>query len=483
MEYQLITPGTTTDAQCQVIGVFSDQLEQCEFFDLLSANGFKGDLNKSLFIPNSTDHQQNSTLIIGCGKQDEFDKQAFLKVIKHAFDKLKETTVMSCGWQLCHLPIQHTDTAWCLQQTVLRCADKQYRFDQFKSKTDDTNQLEQLFITVDSITDAHQAVIDQAHAASSGMNLYKDLANTPANVCTPTYLANTAKDLAKTYHPFKLTVLEEADMEKLGMGSMLSVSQGSLEPAKLITLEYLGAKDKSEKPYVFIGKGVTFDSGGISLKPPAGMDEMKYDMCGAATVLGLMKAVAHMQLPLNIIGIVAASENLPGHKATKPGDIVTSMSGQTIEILNTDAEGRLLLCDALTYAEKFKPQAVVDIATLTGAMIVALGHHITGVMGNNDELADQLITAGEKSHDRIWQLPLGEEYDCTLQSNFADMANIGNDRSAMSIVAGCFLGRFAKQFAWAHLDNAGTAWVSGKNKGATGRPIPALLQFLIDRSQ
>jgi leucyl aminopeptidase len=306
------------------------------------------------------------------------------------------------------------------------------------------------------------------------------MGNLPGNVCTPAYLAQQAVALGKAHKSIKTSVLEEKDMQKLGMGSLLSVSRGSAEPAKLITMEYHGT-DKKQKPIVLVGKGVTFDSGGISLKPGAEMDEMKYDMCGAASVLGTMQAIAEMGLKLNVVGIIPSTENLPSSTATKPGDIVTSMSGQTIEILNTDAEGRLILCDALTYAARFEPDTVIDIATLTGACVIALGHVASGLFSNQDQLAHELLAAGEQTQDRAWHMPLWEEYQPLLDSNFADMQNIGG-RAGGSITAACFLSRFTKEYRWAHLDIAGTAWKSGKDKGATGRPVPLLAQYLINRA-
>ena len=312
------------------------------------------------------------------------------------------------------------------------------------------------------------------------MKLAKDLGNLPGNVCTPTYLADQARALAKE-HSLSVQVLERQDMEKLGMGSFLSVAKGSDEPPKFIILQHKGGS-KKDKPVVLVGKGITFDSGGISLKPGADMDEMKYDMSGAASVLGALKAAAMLSLPLNVVGLIPTCENLPSGRANKPGDIVTSMSGQTIEILNTDAEGRLILCDALTYAERYEPAAVVDIATLTGACVIALGHVATGVMANNDALARELIHAGETAYDRCWQLPLWDDYQEQLKSNFADMANIGG-RPAGTITAACFLSRFTKKYDWAHLDIAGTAWKSGKDKGSTGRPVPLLVHFLATRAE
>ncbi len=311
------------------------------------------------------------------------------------------------------------------------------------------------------------------------MNYTKDLANLPGNICTPTYLADKAKELAKTSKKLTCKVLSEAEMEKLGMGSLLSVSKGSREEAKLITLNYKGG-EKSAKPYVFVGKGLTFDAGGISLKPAAQMDEMKYDMCGGASVFGLIHAIAALELPINVVGIVPSSENLPDGQANKPGDIVTSMAGKTIEILNTDAEGRLILCDALCYADKFKPEIVVDIATLTGACIIALGNVAQAVLGNDQDLIDDLIDSGSKACDPAWQLPLWDEYQEQLKSNFADMANIGG-KGAGTVTAACFLSRYTEDYKWAHLDIAGTAWKSGNEKGATGRPVPMLVNYLLSK--
>jgi leucyl aminopeptidase len=311
------------------------------------------------------------------------------------------------------------------------------------------------------------------------MNLAKDLGNLPGNVCTPSYLADEARRLAKRWK-LGVQVLERKDMEKLGMGTLLSVARGSHQPPKFIVMRHDGAGRKS-KPVVLVGKGITFDTGGISIKPAPEMDEMKFDMCGAASVFGTLRAVAEMKLPLNVIGIVPATENMPGGSATKPGDIVTSMSGQTVEILNTDAEGRLILCDALTYAERFEPAAVVDIATLTGACVIALGHVASGLYASKDDLAEELLESGTDAWDRAWRMPLWDDYQEQLKSNFADMANIGG-RPAGSVTAACFLARFAGKYDWAHLDIAGTAWVSGKNKGATGRPVPLLTSFLMKRA-
>jgi leucyl aminopeptidase len=329
----------------------------------------------------------------------------------------------------------------------------------------------------------------QSSALANGIALTKRLADLPANICTPTYLANAAKKIAKEFNSSSnkvtIEILDRKQCQALKMGSFLSVTNGSDEPPKFIVLKHLGGKSK-DAPIVLVGKGITFDSGGISLKPGLGMDEMKYDMGGAASVLGTMRAIAELKLKLNVIAVIPSCENMPNGRATKPGDIVTSMSGQTIEVLNTDAEGRLILCDALTYTERFKPAAVVDIATLTGAVITALGHHNSGLFtrhdAEHDKLANELLAAGIETGDTAWRMPIGEAYQEQLKSNFADVANIGGP-PAGSITAACFLERFTKKYTWAHLDIAGTAWKSGAAKGATGRPVALLTTFLINRAK
>jgi leucyl aminopeptidase len=325
-------------------------------------------------------------------------------------------------------------------------------------------------------SNALQKALGRAQAIANGVGLARECANRPGNVCTPTYLAEQAKALAKEFG-LKLEVLERKDVEKLGMGAFVAVAKGSEEPLKFIVLRYEGG-GKSQAPVVLVGKGITFDTGGISIKPSAEMDEMKYDMGGAASVLGTFRAVAEIKPKLNLVGLIPACENMPSGKATKPGDVVTSLSGQTIEILNTDAEGRLILCDALTYAERFKPSAVVDIATLTGACVIALGHHNSGLFTPDDGLATELSDAGRKALDPVWRMPLDEEYDEVLKSNFADMANVG-PRAGGAITAAMFLKRFTSKYRWAHLDIAGTGWKSGAAKGSTGRPVPLLTHFVL----
>jgi len=385
---------------------------------------------------------------------------------------------------LTEIPGKRTDISWKIQHSIEAIDEALYSFTQLKSEKPETRRPLRKFIF--SVNGRGQLMLGeqavrQGMAISAGIHLAKDLGNLPGNICTPAYLATQAEVLAKQHPMIKTTVLEENDMEQLSMGSLLSVSRGSREPGKLITIEYR-AGDKKQAPIVFVGKGVTFDSGGISLKPGASMDEMKFDMCGAASVIGAINACAELQLPVNIIGIIPTVENMPDGLATRPGDIVKSMSGQTIEILNTDAEGRLILCDALTYAEKFEPDVVIDIATLTGACVVALGEHPAGLLSNHSPLANDLLSAGQTSGDRCWQLPLWDDYQEQLDSNFADIANIGG-KSAGTITAACFLSRFTKKYHWAHLDIAGVAWKSGKEKGATGRPVGLLTQYVLDRLQ
>ncbi|HDZ55970.1 MAG TPA: leucyl aminopeptidase [Pseudomonas xinjiangensis] len=421
-------------------------------------------------------------LLIGSGKDEDLGDRQFRKVVQKVTAVLKDGGATDALLTLAALPVKGRDVYSRTRLLVETVRENLYQFDQFKSKKAPSPRVRKCLLWTPEKADADQLTrgIAQGQAISDGTALTRTLGNLPGNVCTPTYLAKEAKALAKQHKELEVEVLEEKDMKALGMGSLLSVSAGSAEPAKLIRFSYQGGKGK-DKPHVLVGKGITFDTGGISLKPGGGMDEMKYDMCGAASVFGVIKAVVTMQLPINLVCLIAAAENMPSGTATKPGDIVTSMSGQTIEILNTDAEGRLVLCDALSYAERFNPASVVDIATLTGACVVALGAHTTGLLGNNDELIQQLLAAGTKADDRAWQLPLFDEYQEQLDSPFADIANIGGPKAG-TITAACFLSRFTKSYPWAHLDIAGTAWTSGgKEKGATGRPVPLLTQYLLDR--
>ena len=419
-------------------------------------------------------------VLISTGSDEELSPRQFSKLAAKVAGFAKGNGIKSAAVCLDGVEVSGRDDAWCAARLAQAIAESTYVFDQCKSTKANRAKLAKVdFKTSAGTAERLTASLQQGQAIASGVSLTKELGDLPANICTPTYLANTAKKLARGNSKMSVKVLTEAQMKELKMGSLLSVTAGTETPAKMIVVEYKGGKT-ADKPYVLVGKGVTFDSGGISLKPGGGMDEMKYDMCGAASVLGTLNAVRDLQLPINLVGIIPAVENMPSGKATKPGDIVTSMSGQTIEVLNTDAEGRLILCDALTYAERYKPTAVVDIATLTGACIVALGSHNSGLFSNDDYLANALFAAGETSGDTAWRLPIGDDYDRQLKSNFADMANIGG-KGAGSITAACFLARFTKKYPWAHLDIAGTAWNSGGNKGATGRPVGLLVEYLKSR--
>ena len=422
----------------------------------------------------------NRVMLLGLGPQKDFGSKNFAEAVAKAAGMLQQANLGDAA-----LAMPGAEPPYALvRAAVTACAQVLYRFDQCKSDPDTVKRpLRRLAFIAAQRSDIKpiQKAIAQGQAIGNGMQLAKDLANLPGNICTPTYLAEQARKLGRGNRKLKVSVLEEKDMQKLGMGALLSVSRGSRQPAKLIVMEYKGGKPGA-KPVALVGKGLTFDAGGISIKPAANMDEMKYDMCGAASVFGTLAACAEMELPLNVVGVVPSSENLPDGDANKPGDIVTSMSGQTIEVLNTDAEGRLILCDALTYTERFKPAAVIDIATLTGACIIALGHEASGLLANDDRLAEELLSAGEAVRDRAWRLPIWDEYQSQLDSNFADMANIGG-RAAGTITAACFLSRYTKAFKWAHLDIAGTAWVSGADKGATARPVPLLTEFLLKRSK
>tara|TARA_R110002072_G_scaffold105615_4_gene230927 strand:- start:20491 stop:21990 length:1500 start_codon:yes stop_codon:yes gene_type:complete len=440
-----------------------------------------GETGKTTLLPLETDKTQR-VLLLGLGEVDKLSKTSFRKAAKALANTLKESNIEALDLDLSDITLtdsKHSDTET-VSEIVLAIEDSNYAFDQFKSKKATTPSL--TTVTFHAGNNEIEASIKKAQALSAGMSFTKDLGNMPGNICTPIYLAEQSEELAKTCDKLSVKVLDEEELEKLGMGAFVSVAKGSIESGKLVVLEYKGADDVNEAPHILVGKGITFDTGGISLKPGPLMDEMKYDMCGAASVLGTLKAVTQLDAKINLVCLLACAENMPAGHASKPGDIVTSMSGITIEILNTDAEGRLVLCDTLSYAEQFKPASVIDIATLTGACIVALGDAASAVMGNNDDVVNALLAAGQEANDKAWQLPLWDEYQEQIDSPFADIQNIGG-KGAGSITAACFLSRFTKEYPWAHLDIAGTAWVSGgKNKGATGRPVPLLLNYLLNKA-
>ncbi len=478
---------------CIVIGVYEGRRLSTSAQDIDTASGrYLADLLKrgdhdgragtTLLLHNVPKIPADRVLLVGLGREREFAEGPYRAALAAATKALRSTGATEATVCLTDLPLKRRDTGWKVEQAVLAISEGLYRFDRLKTKANEAKRaLRKVVLHVarrNEIAEGESAVA-RGQAIAEGVALTKDLGNLPGNICTPTYLAEQAQELGKR-HGLKVEVLEQRDMEKLGMGCFLAVARGSRQPPKLIVMEYSGGK-RDAPPVALVGKGVTFDTGGISIKPAPEMDEMKFDMCGAASVLGAMKAVALMKLPLNEVGVVPATENMPGGNAVKPGDVVTTMSGQTVEILNTDAEGRLILCDALTYVEKYKPAAVVDIATLTGAMVIALGHVATGVFANSDTLAREVLAAGETAWDRGWHMPLWDEYQEALKSNFADIPNIGS-RAGGSVTAACFLSRFTKSYPWAHLDIAGTAWKSGPEKGATGRPVALLAHFLLKRA-
>jgi leucyl aminopeptidase len=425
-------------------------------------------------------------LLVGLGKEEEFGDKAYAAAIRAAVKAVRGSGATDATLLLTRIGVKQRGAAWRMRQAAMVASETLYRFDRFKSKKEDERPLSRLFFALEDKADEAAAAqaLAQGLAIGEGVALARTLGNLPANVCTPGYLADAAREIAER-HRLDCRILEQADMEALGMNSLLSVAKGSRQAPKFIVARYQGG-EPGDRPIVLVGKGVCFDSGGISLKPGEGMAEMKFDMCGAASALGTLEAAARMRLPLDLVVLAPCVENMPGGAASRPGDIVRSLSGQTIEILNTDAEGRLILCDALTYAERLEPRAVVDVATLTGACVVALGDVASGLFANDDELAGDLLEAGDAAFDRAWRLPLWEDYQERIKSDFADLANVGG-RPAGSITAACFLSRFAGKFAWAHLDIAGTAWKSGADKGsadkgATGRPVPLLSHFLLARA-
>ena len=450
---------------------------------LLKLSPLSGKVGDAVTLYGLRGMKAQRVVVIGCGPKRGLSTRDADRLLAKAVAQLNASGAASAGVYLQDLTVRDQADGWLTTRIVHAFADGCYRFDETKSRAKRSPRPKlrrvQIALSDEASTPQFEEQVRIASGLASGVAVARDLGNRPGNICTPSYLAQHARELGASHDRLTTTVLEEADMQRLGMGSLLSVAAGSREPAKLIIMDYRGGQS-TEPPVALVGKGVTFDSGGISIKPSGSMDEMKFDMCGAASVFGVMHALAELSLPINVVGVVPATENLPDGQASKPGDIVTSMSGQTVEILNTDAEGRLILCDALTYVERYKPAVVIDIATLTGACVIALGSHASGLFSNDDDLANALLTASERSADRIWRLPLWPEYDEQLKSNFADMANVGG-REGGAITAASFLARFCSNLRWAHLDIAGAAWKSGKSKGATGRPVPLLFRFLLDR--
>lgn len=459
-----------------------DQASDGALARVLATGDIQGKTGQTLLVNGLPGIAAQRILLVGLGKEPELADRHLRRVMGSVLAQLKPLNSAQATLLLDSLQVKDRSSASTAALACETLASGLYSFDRFKSEKAEPAKLDHIQLLIDPANEqaVHQAC-NEALAIAAGMQVTRDLGNLPPNICHPRYLAERAREMATGNPALSVEVLEEKQLEELGAGALLAVARGSDQPPRMIILNYQGG-NTDQQPNVLVGKGITFDTGGISLKPGAGMDEMKYDMCGAATVLGVMTAALQLKLPINLIGVLTCAENMPSGGASRPGDIVTSMSGQTVEILNTDAEGRLVLCDALTYVKRFNPKSVVNIATLTGACIVALGDKTSGLMGNNDELIGQLLSASREAGDAAWQLPLFDDYQEQLDSPFADIANIGGPKAG-TITAGCFLSRFTKDYPWAHLDIAGTAWISGgKEKGATGRPVPLLTRFLLDQA-
>ena len=494
MKYSTTTSAASSRAaSCIIVGIYDrgrlgaaasdiDKASKGQIRDQIKRGDLSGQLGRSRLLGPIDGVKAQRVLVVGLGKAGSFGVRQFKQAIAAAMSVLESSKIADVTNYLTLENIKGVSPYYLARYSVQTAGESRYRFTEMKStRRKSTVALKRFDLALGKPGDAAKVMRGAEHADAivNAMALAKDLGNLPPNVCTPSYLGRMAQRLARENKNLQTSVLGEADMKRLGMYSLLSVTAGTVLPAKLIVMKYKGTTKQA--PVVLVGKGVTFDSGGISLKPGPGMDEMKFDMCGAASVIATMAVVAKLKLKINVNVVVPACENLPSATATRPGDIVKSMSGQTIEILNTDAEGRLILCDALTYAKRFKPAALIDVATLTGACVIALGHHRTAVMSNNDKLADSIVDAGDSADDRSWRMPMAEEYERQLRSNFADFANVGG-RDGGAITAACFLAKFTKGMDWAHLDIAGTAWRSGAKKGSTGRPVPMLSEFLLKRA-
>lgn len=504
MEFSTLTPTSLhqTKTAALAVGVFADGplSAAADIIDQASDGAvkavmkseFKAKPNTHLVLRNLPGISAERVVLIGLGKRNAYKPSGHASAERIFATYCAKANLAEGLSTLASIDCPDSTLTSRARALAVAGGEATYHYDATISKKEDNPApvLKKIALWANRDQTAEAKVgLRQGQAIARGMNLTRLLGDLPGNICTPTYLGNTAKDLAKEFPTLKVDVLQQKQIEALGMGSFLSVSAGSQEPPVFIVLRHTPsastADTKTENsdaaPLVLVGKGLTFDSGGISIKPSKGMDEMKYDMCGAATVMGTMRAVAELDLDREVIGLIVSCENMPGGRANKPGDVVTSMSGQTIEILNTDAEGRLVLCDALTYAERFKPAAVIDIATLTGACVVALGHVNTGLFATDDALAEQLLEAGKEANDLAWRMPLDDAYQEQLKSPFADIANIGGP-GAGAVTAACFLSRFTEEYPWAHMDIAGTAWRSGKNKGASGRPVPLLVHYLLGQT-
>jgi leucyl aminopeptidase len=497
MEFSIKTLSPeTAKTGCVVLGVYQGAAQERELtaparrVDQASkgklrkaAADLSGKAGSTLLLRDLPGVAAERVLLVGLGERAGFAESAYRDAVRGASFALKDLRAKDAAFFLVDLKVTgavgERHLAWNLRHAALGLREAFYRFDEMKSqKKAPASALQHVVFTLSPKPDLLKALAEAA-ATADGADLARTLGNLPPNVCTPSYLADEARKLARQYK-LGIEVLERRDMEKLGMGALLAVTSGSQQPPKLIVLRYSGGA-KGKKPIALVGKGITFDTGGISLKPAGEMDEMKFDMSGAGSVLGAIRALAGMKAPVNVIGVIPTCENMPGGRATRPGDIVKTLSGQTVEILNTDAEGRLILCDALTYAARMGPDVVVDIATLTGACVIALGHVASGLFANDQKLADEIREAADDAWDRVWQMPLWEDYQEPLRSNFADFANIGG-RPGGAITAACYLARFTRKMRWAHLDVAGTAWKSGREKGSTARPVPLLVRFALRRA-
>jgi leucyl aminopeptidase len=479
-----------TPTSCLILGIYLngnmpeataaiDKASGKAISKVLKAGDISGKAMEAVLLHNVDGIKAKRILLLGCGKKSDFSLKRFTQIARLAVLQLNRYSIEDAVMGLAGLPVEKTSIERKAIQVAKTFTHAEYRYKETVSKAKPAQSVKRLALACTS-SERSQAKkgLDTGSAIAIGMNTARNLGNLPANICTPSYLSEQAQALAKKHKLLKTKVLSEAQMKRLGMHSLLSVGNGSDQPSALIVMDYQGGSANT-KPNVIVGKGITFDTGGISLKPGAGMDEMKFDMCGAASVLGTMHALCELKPKINVVAIIASAENMPSGRATKPGDVITSMSGQTIEVLNTDAEGRLVLCDALTYAKRFNPKTVIDIATLTGACVATFGNVVSGLLSNDDELADKLYQCGLDSLDPAWRLPLWDEYQKLIDSNFADIANIGGPKAG-TITAGCFLARFTKDYKWAHLDIAGTAWNQGKEKGATGRPVPLLMEYLLN---
>jgi leucyl aminopeptidase len=477
--------------QCAIVGVYEngqlspsarvlDKASKGYLRKILKRDDISGKTNQTLLLHDVPNVGATRVLLVGLGNEKSMNSAKYADIASTVIGKMKATSSRTNLCCLLEVDVPDRSIKWKTQRIVESFEAGLYSFTKMKGKppvnTDSIESVD-LFLDDKSERETVLSAIAVGSALTAGISSAKTLGNLPGNICTPTYLASQAKQLAKDYSSITTKVIEEKEIEKLGMGAFMSVTRGSVQPGKLIVITYKGGKAK-EAPHVLVGKGITFDTGGISLKPGAGMHEMIWDMCGAASVFGTMVAIAEQGLAMNVVGVIAAAENMPSGDASRPGDIVKTMSGQTVEILNTDAEGRLVLCDALTYIDQFNPKTVIDVATLTGACVIALGSHASAMYANDEGVAADLTKAGEDSLDRVWRMPLWEDYQVQINSAFADMANIGG-REAGSITAACFLARFTKKYRWAHLDVAGSAFKgSGPSKGSTGRPVSLLFEYL-----